>query len=342
MYKLKSLRYLEKILKSSDDRKNYLELWKDLIYWGILNNGGIYYFYLLGLQKKGKKIRDYLTVRRYIQIDKKLDNRYYRSLLEDKILFDGYIAMFHIPRPELIGIIKNEKLYDVNRKIWISLEEFSEKPIQAYCKLNTAFGGKEVYKLEINEEGLFLNNKKTTLQSFKDHFKGGKFIVQKTVKQHSQINRLNPSCVNTLRVYTTYNGENGTYFSNFLRMGVGNNIVDNVSNRNIVTGVRSDGQLIKEAHSWTHPPKWYSRHPDTSLEFSSFHFPYFEEAKTLCEDAHRYFPEIFLIAWDVAIQESGPLILEANPAPDLLLVQVLFGGLKKKFLKVVEEYKLTR
>jgi hypothetical protein len=58
----------------------------------------------------------------------------------------------------------------------------------------------------------------------------------------------------------------------------------------------------------------------------------------LCEVSHRYFSELFLIAWDVAIQESGPVIIEANPAPDLTLVQVLFGGLKEKYLKVVGDY----
>ena len=55
--------------------------------------------------------------------------------------------------------------------------------------------------------------------------------------------------------------------------------------------------------------------------------PDFEQLAQDCLDAHRLFPGLFAVAWDVAIAEGGIFFLEGNAGFGTLVPQWLSGGL---------------
>lgn len=325
------LTYLTQILHKDDSRKPISELLPDLVKWTIKNKGGTYYFHLLGLHQKGKKIDDFLTVDEYTKMHDVLDPVYYRPLLEDKIIFDRYIKSFNIPSPEMIGIIENGSIFWIKKNELDDLEGILQQPMHAYCKLVTSWGGKDIFKLDVENNQLKIDNKPSSIDTLREKLGEGKYILQDKIIQHKKLNELNSSCVNTLRVYTKKEAAHPKYINSFLRMGVGGSIVDNVSSENLAIGLTKNHFLAEKAFKRATPPIWVTHHPDSKIKFSEFEMPFHQEAIDLCCSAHQYFSDFLIIAWDVAIEENGPVMLEGNPAPCLSFLQALYGGLKDEF-----------
>lgn len=329
---------IKEVWREKDDRKPFIQLTRDLGYWIIKNRGGVFYFNLFRLQRKGRRVGDYLTIAEYLRIHEELDTKYYRPLLEDKILFDIYARAFKIPTPEMLGIIDKGNIFWMGEKIFEEIESILKKNMHAYCKRVTAWGGIGVFKIDVESGTLYINNKKSTMEAFNSLIGEEKFILQRTVIQHGKLKEINPNCVNTLRIYTIRDNDKPVYYSSVLRMGVGDSVVDNVSSNNLAVGIGDEGYLMEEAHSGTNPPVWYTHHPNSKVKLKDFQVPYFKEACELCCKGHLYFSNFFFIAWDIAITPEGPVVIEANPAADLYGPQVFIGGQKKRFLSFVSDY----
>ena len=77
------------------------------------------------------------------------------------------------------------------------------------------------------------------------------------------------------------------------------------------------------------------RHPDSGVIFDGYTVPLYHEALQLCLKAHSYFYGIHSIGWDIAISENGPVIIEGNDNWGIAMFQILYGGLKKRFLSSI-------
>jgi hypothetical protein len=53
---------------------------------------------------------------------------------------------------------------------------------------------------------------------------------------------------------------------------------------------------------------------------------------------HNAFHCFFMIGWDVAITEAGPVIIEGNPLGRMAYEQWLYGGLKSKIQEYAQQY----
>ncbi|HEU4630925.1 MAG TPA: sugar-transfer associated ATP-grasp domain-containing protein [Gemmatimonadaceae bacterium] len=57
------------------------------------------------------------------------------------------------------------------------------------------------------------------------------------------------------------------------------------------------------------------RHPDSGAVLEGFQLPHWERVLQLAVRAHELLPRIVCVGWDVAILESGPIIIEGNDNP---------------------------
>lgn len=333
---------LKEIYNDDPNRKSTFKLTVDLMRWALKNKGNLFYFNIFRLYLKGTEVNDYLTIAEYHKIHDQLNPAYYRPMLEDKIIFDRYIHGFDIPSPEMLGIVENGKVFWLDKKEFEPLDSIASRPIHAYCKMVTSFGGKNIFKIDVEDGQLKINNKQATVDELRASIGKGRYILQQTVVQHEKLSQINPSCINSLRIYTVHDGEKPLYFLSALRMGVDDSIVDNVSSNNMVTGINENSYLQEIAHSGTNPPKWFRNHPNSNVEFGKFSIPYFKEACDLCCKSHLYFNDFFFIAWDIAITSDGPVMIEGNPAADLYGPQALHGGQKSKFLNYAKNYREAR
>jgi hypothetical protein len=333
---------LKRIYKPTSERKDFIHLSKDLLKWVIANRGKYLHFYMLGLHKKGRDYNRFLTYPDFLKIKRELDSSYHYPLLEDKLIFDCYLKSFGFPTPEFLGTIENGMLLRNGIRNFEPLEVLMNSPLDAYCKLIFSWGGKGIYKLLIEDNKLFINGETANIGKLKSLLKAEKYILQKRVVQHQEMNRMNPHCVNTIRVITLTDGTNPLVLAAILRIGIDKNIVDNISRGNIAVGVKNDGFLMKYGDSVGYPPINVTHHPNSGIEFSTFRVPMIGEAKRLCLDIHKTMASFFMIAWDVAISRTGPVIIEGNPVPDLTPMQCHSDGFKEVVLKYAEKFRLFK
>ena len=138
--------------------------------------------------------------------------------------------------------------------------------------------GKQVQKITNNEE----------LGKFTEKWRGNKFIVQKTVRQHKELSAINPLAVNTIRMVTVYDGKNIKVLSAALRCGSkASGFVDNFSNGGGAVLIDENGRLEKYGLRFKGVPTCTECHPDTGFRFAGYQVPYYDEAVALAKKAHE-------------------------------------------------------
>lgn len=139
----------------------------------------------------------------------------------------------------------------------------------------------------------------------------GDLVVQKALQQCEELNRLNSSSVNTIRILTLMRKEKVTVYSSVLRMGINDAKVDNASSGGITCGINADGSLKDVAYS-AKGIKYYE-HPTTKVRFNTIKVPSFEKAIELVKSIHPRITHFRLVSWDMAIdQNKAPVLIEAN------------------------------
>ncbi len=145
----------------------------------------------------------------------------------------------------------------------------------------------------------------------------GAILLQPRRSNHAAIlGRLTQGGLATVRLVTSTTPSGDVcMLPPVIRMPVGDSIADNfiqgglaapvdiVSGRICGPAVRRD----KSSAVWT-----LHAHPDTGVAFDGFQLPFWPEVLALGRRAHRAFPSLHFIGWDIPILAHGPVLLEGN------------------------------
>ena len=165
-------------------------------------------------------------------------------------------------------------------------------------------------------------------------------LVQRELVQHPDLAKMNPSSVNTYRLYSIL-GKDGvtTVYSSVFRVGVGNTKVDNYASGGLSVGIDENGVLRSDG--FNKAGKKLLVHPTSGITFLGFQLPSYDKAVELVKHAHPMLAHFRSVSWDIAITEDGnPVLIEANLCRggiDLLQLNngPLFGKDTKKILDEV-------
>ncbi len=140
-------------------------------------------------------------------------------------------------------------------------------------------------------------------------------LLQECFVNHERIAGLSSGGLCTVRLVTGRlpGGEPTPLFASF-RMPTGGAVVDNLSADGIAAPVALEtGRLGSALFLYPHagPPR-HTHHPDTEHPIENFHVPRWDELVALGVRAHRAFPEMPFVGWDIALAEQGPLVVEGN------------------------------
>ncbi|CAN0355576.1 unnamed protein product, partial [Ectocarpus sp. 4 AP-2014] len=182
--------------------------------------------------------------------------------------------------------------------------------------------------------GCFLITKENLDLNIKSH---GKEIIEKdylgqqVLEQHESINQINPSCINTIRMETYIDTKGQVHIlSGFIRFGNGKSVVDNASSGGFYVGIDMEKGTLKNLGRQLirYGGQRFTRHPHTNFEFGGFKLPFFKESCSLILQMVNHIPD-GLIGWDIAITPKGPVVIEGNTQPGLMVTDIAYGGLLK-------------
>ena len=263
-----------------------------------------YYDFFKSIKSDGEKVSQYVNNYFYAFIDEYYTNPQHTNPCDDKNLYDLYFQDVNRPQTvfrKLRNLYLDENYLEITQEEALNRAKGCEEVILKVGKF--AYGGKSL---------LFWKSTDAEERELMEFLQNNDNIVcQKVLKQHSELSRLNPTSVNTLRIMTLFFDGQVYVPSAILRMGINDSRVDNGSQGGIVCGIRENGQLKNFARDLS--GNFYPTHPG-GTSFESVVIPHFSECIDLVTTlAKRFVAVTRSISWDLAIGEDGhPVLIESN------------------------------
>ncbi len=168
-------------------------------------------------------------------------------------------------------------------------------------------------------------------------------LLESFVKQHPDMNRLAPNSVNTVRVVTVSAKANDKdILSDFfdiayaaVRVGRGDAQLDNFSKGGFVAGVDHETGIV-ETCGVSVDGEIFDKHPDTGVTLKGFQIPMFDEIIAFVKDMGKKIDGY--VGWDIAVSETGPMLIEANTNPGNRLLQMPHMPERKGMRYVMDKY----
>lgn len=256
----------------------------------------------------------------------------YRKLSQNKIPEKAILTLFGIPTARFLGRLNmhvgvdavGRPLRNSSDLVRLAREQNSArlvfKPVEGW-------GGKGIHipAIGLEENVTFHEPANVNLYEADAYCRdmleldqGSDWIIEEYFHQHPVLSALNPTSVNTIRIWALAPrgpGECQVLLA-FLRMGRGGMVVDNGSSGGIAAPVNLLSGELGPARDYTAEYTIYPEHPDHGAPIRGVVLPYWAEAKQLACQVLSVFPALRFAGLDVAIGASGPVIQELNVCPD--------------------------
>jgi uncharacterized glyoxalase superfamily protein PhnB len=300
-----------------------------------------YYYFKYLYRKSVPNYLDYISFKeqKIIVSHPYLHNPEYYSLINNKLYFGIFSELTSIKTPKLISynlgnsfFFKNEfiQIFNIDELIAFYQKVFETSNLdELFFRPHSKYGGEGCFKLnKLNIKNELEARGSTILQ--------GDFVQTEVILQHEKINQIHRKCLNTLRVITLITSEGITEIvSAYMRFGVGDSVVDNASSGGFFVGINLEDGTLKSNGNYL--PEFggevVKKHPDSGFKFKGFEIPYYREAINSVISGVKIIPNRW-IGWDIAITQTGPLIIETNSETHIPVSDIAYGGLlKNKYIK---------
>lgn len=275
--------------------KNKILIFFDIIFCGIFLGAGYndyYCFEMYNLTIKEKK--SILTREKNNKYVAKFNPKKYWHEFDNKNEFNKQFDKY----------LKRKWFYIDNN--YDEFKKFIKNQSIIIAKPNNDSGGHGIEKINVKdyktEKDLYnyLINKKLLL-------------LEELIIQNKELSKIYSGSVNTLRIITLNYNNKIHFITSFLRIG-NNGFVDNSCSGGMLSMIDiKEGKTITPAIDFE--LNIYEKHPITKEEIKGFTIPYFKEAIELCRTLAKEYDKMKYIAWDIAITDKGPVIVEGNPYP---------------------------
>jgi len=161
-------------------------------------------------------------------------------------------------------------------------------------------------------------------------------LVEEFIIQHPDINKLSPSAVNTVRIFTELNENNEqTILGCRLRISVDSS-VDNMAAGNLAAPINEKTGIVEGSGVYSDITKPEADvHPVTGVNILGFQIPFWDDIIEMVTKAAKKHPQNRSIGWDVVVTERGPGLIEGNHDWCKLLWQLpVKSGLKSRLQRV--------
>ncbi len=199
------------------------------------------------------------------------------------------------------------------------IRSFIDKHPVFFGKRDLGYAGKGVFRIDRSD----FKDVDEILQYLKDTKID---VIEEFVVQHSELEKISPGCVCTIRVNTLINKEGEVHLlPSLCRMGEGD--ANHIVSGQFYAPINEEGNIYKPAFKQdTYFNKtggeYFYNHPKTNEELVGFTVPFYKEVVEMAVEGQKRVPMYPFLGWDIAVSEKGPQLLEVNayPANDIMQV----------------------
>lgn len=274
----------------------------------------------------------------------------WQIVTEDKILSYRLLASMGFPAPETVAIIDDSSRQYGNLPKLRTAEELtgflkSNDAFPLFAKPNLGIGSFGCFRINgINKSSILLEQDEARSASdlLADLVKSRPFLLQKSVLNHSKIAAFSPYLA-TVRMTNFLQDEKVITPLCVLKLPSSSNIADNywrpgnvLANVDPVTGIIDRAVRGKGIEL-----EILDVHPDSQLPLTGMQLPLWDQVKSLNKAVASCFSPIKFQSMDIAITDTGPVVIEINTGGAFDLPQLASGkGLLtpdvKNFLRDME------
>ena len=273
------------------------------------------------VDKSQEDRKTYIDFNHSQKLFKMLNDSKYMDIFDNKLIFNDYFK-------EYLG----REFIDAAHCSDEEFAKYCKGKTKIFCKPKDSCSGKGIYKsIDINAD--------TDINELHKFMIDNDLFCEDAIVQHPEMNKLNESSINTIRITTVLKDDVAYAMYALLRVGTNNAKVDNVASGGIYTVLSDKGEIVNPF--WSDKTiKTYEVHPTNGFNMIGFKVPYFNEAIEMCKKAALVEKHIRYIGWDVAITPDGPVLVEGNQLPGYDMPQNYFvtrkdTGLLPDFEKIL-------
>jgi len=258
------------------------------------------------------------------------------ALLNNKIAFQGYIAGYGLPviatsglyAPGFAGSRGVRLLADeaALRAFLLTPEHYPlfGKPVEGVQSLGSlalaSCDAKAGTVTAVNGDVLPVE---AVAEAIATHFADG-FMFQPMHGSPPDLARVIGPRLSTVRVVTVQSDDGPLVLKAVWKIAAGGNVADNYwRSGNILAALDAENGAIVSASSGVGLSfAEVIRHPDTGADLVGLKVPAWDAVRGRALEGARALSHFAILGWDIGIAEHGPVVVEANEAPDLTLIQV--------------------
>ena len=171
---------------------------------------------------------------------------------------------------------------------------------------------------------------------YRKHAEEGIYFAEQMFIQRGALSAINPSSVNTVRIYTVWDGKEVNIMNTFVRFGAPGAFVDNIHGGGMCCEVdKASGIIIAPGYDLQNHR--YVRHLGTGCIVVGTQVPQWNKILEVVKEAAALHTEIGYSAWDLAVSDDEITIIEANDQGNFDLPQcALQRGIKADYDAVLK------
>jgi hypothetical protein len=253
----------------------------------------------------------------------------YRKLSQHKVTEKALLQLAGIPTPAFAGFFHPQKGFAQQGVPLRCANELGDM-LSLYAgetlcfKPTEGWGGRGFVaaKVEIEFERLYLiplgqNNRLTVSEFVSQYLRSAQgMLIEQYLIQHRVMADFNPGSVNTLRIWIKQTQGEAQVLGVILRVGRRQAIVDNASQGGFIVRVNMVTGQLQRAMTTELLSTEFDTHPDSGVQLTGRQLPYWNECLALARRTLSVFPHSRFAGLDMAISETGPVIIELNLEPD--------------------------
>lgn len=302
---------------------------------------------LIKIIKKVKKISN----KKFVLFDIINCSIKYQAAFYDYLEFEFYLLNEEQRKTYLTSGKNNEIVKTFNdksyRHIFDNKDEFNNK-FKKYLKrdyLNSNFTKEELNKFIKNKDKIIIKpidgiggqGIKIVDCSENIYQKYNNYLLEEIIVQNKKIDELYNKSVNSLRVFTFYDGKTVHILQSILKIG-NDGITDNFSSGGMYAFLNDLGVVITPAIDKN--DNIYGIHPISKKQILGFQVPFFDKVIKLISEAAKEVPQVKYVGWDIAILKDDICIIEGNSYPGVFQIKPRFSkdkvGILPKYEKIMK------